>query len=100
MMRIGINRIIITYDICDDSRRTDIFECLKGFGEHIQYSVFCVELNEISMTRLQAKLAELIQHDEDQVLFFDLGPVQGRGSNAVTAIGKPFKAGTRRAFVL
>lgn len=99
-MRTLIHRIIVTYDVTDDGRRTEVFNCLKGFGQHIQYSVFCCELNDISLTRLQATLAELIHHDDDQILFFDLGPLAGRGADATTSIGKPFHLTSRRAFVI
>ncbi len=99
-MRNYIHHFVITYDITVDERRTAVFTTLKGFGEHLQYSVFSCELNETSLLRLQTRLAELIQHDLDQVLFFDLGPVDGRGGNCVTAIGKPYGARSRQAFVL
>ncbi len=99
-MRNYVNRYIVSYDITADERRTSVFECLKGFGDHIQYSVFCCELNSASLVKLQSKLAEMIHHDFDQVLFFDLGPIQGRGSECVVALGKPYGPKSRRAFVL
>lgn len=99
-MRNYVYRYIVSYDITSDDRRTALFETLKGFGEHIQYSVFSCELNDTSLTKLQARVADIIQHDVDQVLFFDLGPVDGRGGQCVTAIGKPYSGRSRRAFVL
>jgi CRISPR-associated protein Cas2 len=37
-------------------------------------------------------LAEIIHQDDDQVLFVDLGPSEGRGDRAITALGKPYMA--------
>ena len=38
------NRYIVTYDITDDRRRTAVYKCLRGFGDHLQYSVFRCDL--------------------------------------------------------
>jgi CRISPR-associated protein Cas2 len=35
-------------------------------------------------------LADLIHHGEDQVLFIDLGPTEGRGERVIAALGKPY----------
>lgn len=99
-MRTYLNRYIVSYDITADERRTALFETLKGAGDHIQYSVFSCELNEISLAKLQARVAEIINHDVDQVLFMDLGPINGRGGSCVTSIGKPYGGKSRRAFVI
>ena len=34
----------------------------------------------------------MIQHKEDQVLFVNLGPSDGRGDRVITALGKPYTA--------
>ena len=40
----------------------------------------------------RADLAAVIQHKEDQVLFVNLGPAEGRGERVITALGKPYTA--------
>ena len=40
--------------------------------------------------RLHSELAGIIHHDEDQVLFIDLGPAEGRGDRVISALGKPY----------
>ena len=35
-----LNRYIVTYDVSDDDRRNKVFTALRGYGDHIQYSVF------------------------------------------------------------
>lgn len=82
------NRFIVTYDISDDDRRTSVFKVLRGYGDHIQYSVFRCDLSESELVLLRAGLHSLIDHMMDQILLFDLGPVDGRAANCVDAIGR------------
>jgi CRISPR-associated protein Cas2 len=44
----------------------------------------------MDLARLKAELAEVIHHTEDQVLFVDLGPAEGRGDRVITALGRPY----------
>lgn len=82
------NRFIVTYDISDDDRRTNVFKVLRGYGDHIQYSVFRCDLSASELVSLRANLHSLIDHMMDQILLFDLGPVDGRAANCVDAIGR------------
>ena len=61
-------------------------------GDHIQDSVFRCDLSERERVALIATLHALIEHAEDQILLSDLGPVDGRGANCVTAIGRRYLA--------
>lgn len=42
------------------------------------------------LARCRHRLGEIIDHREDQVLFVDLGPTEGRGERVITALGKPY----------
>jgi CRISPR-associated protein Cas2 len=44
----------------------------------------------MDLIRLRASLTEIIHNKEDQVLFVDLGPAEGRGDRVITALGKPY----------
>ncbi|HET9619796.1 MAG TPA: CRISPR-associated endonuclease Cas2 [Kofleriaceae bacterium] len=94
------NRFIVTYDISHDDRRTNVFRTLRGFGDHIQYSVFRCDLSDQERITLIAMLHPLIEHKEDQILLFDLGPVEGRAASCVTAIGRPHIAPERTLIVI
>jgi CRISPR-associated protein Cas2 len=83
------NRFIVTYDISDDDRRTRVFKTLRGHGDHIQYSVFRCDLSSQQRIAMIAALHPSIEHQEDQILLFDLGPIDGRAATSVTAIGRP-----------
>jgi CRISPR-associated protein Cas2 len=64
---------VVTYDISDDRRRTDVHRTLLGFGDWAQYSVFFCELNERELITLRTRLRACINTVEDQVLIVDLG---------------------------
>lgn len=83
---------LIAYDICDDKRLRKVFQTMRNFGDHLQYSVFECQLTPTDLARCRAELDVIIHHDEDQVLFVNLGPSDARGDRVITALGKPYTA--------
>jgi CRISPR-associated protein Cas2 len=81
---------LICYDICDDRRLRKVFQCMRGYGDHLQYSVFECQLTPTDLARCRADLAKIIHHKEDQVLFVNLGPAESRGDRIIIALGKPY----------
>ena len=65
---------IVTYDVSSPNRLRRVFKTLKGYGDHLQLSVFRCELNHRELVELRARLGGIIHHDQDQVLFVDVGP--------------------------
>ena len=63
---------------------------MRGFGDHLQYSIFECQFTASDIVRCRHALGQIINHKEDQVLFVDLGPVEGRGDRVITAVGKPY----------
>lgn len=84
------NTYIVCYDICEPKRLRDVFKVMRGWGDHLQLSVFECRLTRADVVTLRAELAEIIDHREDQVLFVDLGPAGARGDRVITALGKPY----------
>jgi CRISPR-associated protein Cas2 len=84
------NRYIVTYDITADARRTAVYKALRGFGDHLQYSVFRCDLSERRRVELTGTLHDLVDHATDQVLIIDLGPVDGRAAICVSSIGRGY----------
>ena len=80
----------VCYDITDDKRLRRVFKSCKNYGDHLQYSVFECDLNPAEKVALECDLAEVINHDEDQVLFVAIGPTEGRGDRVITALGLPY----------
>ena len=84
------NSFIVCYDICDPKRLRQVFKIMRGWGDHLQYSVFECQLTKMDAARLRTQLSNVIHHTEDQVLFVNLGPAEGRGDRVISAIGKPY----------
>lgn len=94
------NVFVITYDIADDRRRTAVYQFLRGWGDHLQYSVFRVVLGRADRMRVRTGLDELIDHHADQILFLDLGPYEGRARGAVESLGVAYTHPERHAVVV
>ena len=90
---------IVSYDISHPKRLRKVFKLMRGYGDHLQLSVFQCELNQRELIELRARLGEIIHRAEDQVMFVDVGPVDGRGSTSITAIGRPYLDPERHAIV-
>ena len=91
---------IVSYDIADDKRRAAVYQTLRGWGDHLQFSVFRVRAGRVEHTRLRIALEGLIDHRADQVLFFDLGPAEGRARGSVASLGLPYTHPERHAIVV
>ena len=83
---------IVTYDISDDKRLRKVFQTMRKYGDHLQFSVFECQLTPSDLVRCRADLTKIIHHTEDQVLFINLGPAEGRGDRVITAMGKRYLA--------
>jgi len=73
---------------------------MKGFGAHLQLSVFQCELPDMDAVKMKAALVEVINHQEDHVLIVDLGPTEGRPIKSIESLGKGFAQVERQAQVV
>jgi CRISPR-associated protein Cas2 len=90
---------LVTYDVADPKRLRRVYKIMRGYGRHIQLSVFQCELDPRERVELGVKLREEIHHEQDQVLFIDIGPVDGRGSVAIESLGRAYVPEERRAVI-
>lgn len=90
---------IVSYDISDPKRLRKVYQLLRGYGDHLQLSVFHCELNPRELVELRTRLVDIIHTAADQVLFVDVGPVEGRGDKAIHAIGRAYTQAERHAIV-
>ena len=90
---------IVTYDVSDPKRLRRVYKIMRGYGRHLQLSVFQCELDDRERVELGVKLRDEIKHDEDQVLFVDIGPADGRGATSIEALGRAYEAQERRAII-
>lgn len=78
---------IVTYDISSPKRWRHVYKTMKGFGQHIQLSVFRCDLTASEVLRMKAALEDEIDRTEDQVLIVDLGRSDGQ-THKVEALGR------------
>jgi len=91
---------LVCYDISDDKRLRKVFKTMRGYGDHLQYSIFECQFTTRDLIRCRTELARIINHDEDQVLFVHLGPAEGRGDRVITALGLPYTAFDAPCFIV
>ena len=78
---------LVCYDITDDERLAKVYRTMRGFGEHVQYSVFLCRLSSAEKVMLVGKLTETINQKEDRILIADLGAAGRRMSRRIEIIG-------------
>ena len=89
------HRILVCYDISADKRRNKVAKACESYGTRVQFSVFECPLDELRFQQLLAELEELINRDEDQVLFVTLGPESGDASLRIESIGRAYTQRSR-----
>lgn len=83
--------VLVCYDISDQKRWSKVYKTMKGNGEHVQYSVFICQLTGLQEAKLKAKLDEVIHHNEDQVMFVDIGTVGNKQlDKKISTIGRDY----------
>ena len=93
---------LVCYDIADEKRLRKVFKTMRGYGDHLQYSVFECQLTAMDLVRLRSQLSLIIGHADDQVLIVDLGPAEGRwdhiGVRFREPVPGPVLAGIRKHY--
>ena len=91
---------LVCYDIREPKRLRRVYKTMRGFGDHLQLSVFRCELSDAGKVRMLASLHGVLKKDEDQVLVFRMGPVDGTYTLQVDCIGTPYIPGEHEAIVV
>jgi CRISPR-associated protein Cas2 len=58
---------VISYDVVVDKQRTKVLKYLKGYGTHVQYSVFECDLTARQLVVVKRELSTLIDRTTDSV---------------------------------
>lgn len=88
---------IVAYDISEPKRLKKVATACEDHGVRYQYSVFLCRLTAADYVRLRSRLYELIDLQEDQVLFM---PMCGRCVQQIDALGRPMEAVDARDVVV
>ncbi len=91
-MRQRRDLFVVCYDICGDGferRLRRVYRILRGYGEHLQYSVFRCILTDRQLAELEHALDEVIDHHKDQILIVPLGSAETAGAWKGWTLGVP-----------
>src|SRR5260370_39388086 len=84
-------RYIVSYDICDPKRLRLVHKTMLGYGEPLQYSVFCCDLSASARIMLIGDLSGIIDHPEDQGMLIDKGPPNARCAESIENVCRRMK---------
>ena len=88
---------LVAYDICDPKRLRKVAQTCEDFGFRRQYSVFLCRLSALDLVRLKSRLYDIINLEEDQVLFI---PLCKRCADGMEAVGRPVERHDARDVVI
>lgn len=76
---------LVCYDITDPKKLARVFRLLKGYGIHLQYSVFQCSMTWPELIKLKEQIANIINPKEDDIRIYPLPSdykvtVMGRGN--------------------
>lgn len=94
------NLYLVSYDITDDVRLRTVFRTMKGYGEHLQYSVFICNLSPKEKALMVEAISDLIDRVADKVMIVDLGPAEGTSENRIEFLGRHELIPDREAVVI
>jgi CRISPR-associated protein Cas2 len=77
---------LVCYDISDPKRLRKVARCCEDFGYRKQKSVFLCRVSATDFVRLRSRLYDIINLEEDQVLFI---PMTDSCLERTEAIGRP-----------
>jgi CRISPR-associated protein Cas2 len=88
---------LVCYDISDPKRLRKVATVCEDFGYRKQLSVFLCRLSATDFVRLRTRLYDLINLEQDQVLFI---PLCGKYVNGIESLGRPTEAADAKDVVV
>lgn len=81
--------VLVSYDISDQKRWRRVYKIVRGYGMHVQYSVFLCQLTDQDEAELKQLLLDVIHQSMDQVIFARIGTVQAKAAERnMSCIGR------------
>ena len=84
------HKYLVCYDIAAPKRLHKVAKICESYGSRLQFSVFEASLNGMMLASLQAELQAIIHHDEDQIIFIDLGRDDPSTPFRIDTMGLPY----------
>lgn len=91
---------VIAYDISEPKRLQRVFKTLRDFGDPLQLSVFECQLSEKNYLVLRDRLNNIIDKEEDRVIFIRLGPVGEKTAESFEVMGCQFAPRDRKVHIV
>jgi len=88
---------LVAYDISDPKRLRKVARCCEDFGYRRQLSVFLCRVSATDFVRLRSRLYDIIDLQEDQVLFI---PLCGKCVKHIESLGRPTDAADAKDTVI
>ena len=88
---------LVCYDISDPKRLRRVATTCEDFGVRRQLSVFFCRLSATDFVRLRSRLYDLIDLQQDQVLFI---PLCAKCAAQIESLGRPTEAADARDVVV
>lgn len=87
--------VVVAYDIPNDRRRLRVMKMLKGYGHHVQESVFECDLKPAVCRQMVKRLAGLLNLQEDNVRLYhlcnaDVGRIETMGVAREVQLAREF----------
>ena len=92
-----MDTFLVAYDISDPKRLRKVARTCEDFGLRRQYSVFICRITALDLVKLKSRLYDIINLDEDQVLFI---PLCKRCADGIEALGLPMGKYDARVVVM
>jgi CRISPR-associated protein Cas2 len=80
---------LVCYDISDPKRLRKVARTCEDFGYRKQFSVFLCRLSTTDFVRLRNRLYDIVNLQEDQVLFI---PLCAKCVTGIESLGRPTEA--------
>lgn len=89
--------VLVCYDISNPKRLRKVARTCEDFGYRKQLSVFLVRVSATDLVRLRTRLYDIIDLNEDQVLFI---PLTESGLQRMEALGRATDAHDKNDVVM
>ncbi len=93
-------KYLVSYDIADPKRLSQIYKKMRGYGNGLQYSVFLCDLSIKERVIMISELSHIINHSQDSVYIFELGNSNSRIEEKVISLGTVKKFEDRAAIII
>jgi CRISPR-associated protein Cas2 len=92
------HRLLVCYDVRDPVRLRRTYNCMLGYGDPVQYSVFLCELSAPEQVLMEEALRDVVKTSEDSLVIVDLGPARGLAARRIRILGGSTMMPVRRRY--